>query len=118
MATDGTATLVTEGILRARFREGLDKEVLMKPEEKYQLRLDLGHIAWRFKSGHTIGVDISSSNFPQWDRNLNTDQPLFESTDRQVATNTIHHGKLTASFIELPVISNRESLEKLNYETD
>jgi len=118
VSADGTATLVTEGILRARFREGLDKEVFMKPEEKYQLKLDLGHIAWRFKSGHKIGVDISSSNFPQWDRNLNTDQALFESTDRQVATNTIHHGELTASFIELPVISNIESLAKLNYKTD
>ena len=108
---DGTSTLVTEGIQRARFREGLNKEIFMSPGEVYSLKIDLGHMAWRFNPSHRIGVDISSSNFPQWDRNLNTDQPLFSSTEFRVANNTIHHGGVNASRIELPVITDLDGLE-------
>lgn len=113
ISPDGTATLITEGIQRARFREGLDKQVFMKPGEVYQLSVDLGHIAWRFKPGHRIAVDISSSNFPQWDRNLNTDQPLYSSTDMKTANNIVHHGGKFASFIELPIVSDLGQLERL-----
>ena len=113
ISPDGTATLVTEGIIRARFREGLNKEVFMQPKEVYQLKVDLGHIAWRFDAGNTIGVDVSSSNFPQWDRNLNTNQPLFSSTEKRIANNTIHHGLENGSFIELPIITDLNTLEHL-----
>lgn len=113
ISPDGKATLVTEGIIRARFKEGLDKESFMQPNEIYQLRIDLGHIAWRFEPNHVLGVDVSSSNFPQWDRNLNTNQPLFSSTEKRIANNTIHHGPINGSFIELPIITDLKTLEQL-----
>lgn len=115
VAPDGTATLLTEGIQRARFREGRHREVFIEPGEIYALDIDLGHIAWRFKPGHRIAVDVSSSNFPQWDRNLNTGQDLYSSTEIQVATNTIHHGRTRGSFIQLPVVSDLTELERLPY---
>ncbi len=113
IAPDGTATLVTEGILRARFREGLQKEVFMKSGETYQVEIDLGPIAWRFGSGHRIGIDISSSNFPQWARNLNTGAPLYSSVEKKVAKNTVFHGAKNGSYIELPIISDWAALERL-----
>ena len=84
-----------------------------RPKEVYQLKVDLGHIAWRFDAGNTIGVDVSSSNFPQWDRNLNTNQPLFSSTEKRIANNTIHHGLENGSFIELPIITDLNTLKHL-----
>ncbi len=114
ISPEGTATLVTEGIIRARFKEGLSQESFMKPDEIYPLTLDLGHIAWRFESGHSLGVDVSSSNFPQWDRNLNTNQSLFSSTEKRIANNIIHHGQVNGSFIELPIISDVNALEHLS----
>lgn len=114
VAPDGTATLVTEGVLRARYREGLDREVFMKSGEIYQLKVDLGHIAWRFKPGHRVSVDISSSNFPQRDRNLNTSKSLYSGVQRNIANNSVHHGGLNGSNIKLPVISNWDALEKLS----
>ena len=113
LALDGTATLVAEGIQRARFRDGPDKEVFLTPGQVYPLRIDLGHIAWRFKSGHRIAVDISSSNFPQWDRNLNVDQPLYGGTDQQIANNSVHHGADVGSIIELPVVMDLQAFELL-----
>ncbi|GAB5454758.1 MAG: CocE/NonD family hydrolase [Henriciella sp.] len=113
VAPDGTATLLTEGIQRARFREGRHRELFLEPGEIYSLDIDLGHIAWRFKPGHRISVDVSSSNFPQWDRNLNTGQDLYSSTEIRIATNTIHHGAESGSFIELPVVSDPTQLERL-----
>lgn len=119
LSPDGSATLVTEGILRVRYREGLDKEVFMQAGELYQIAIDVGPIAWRFETGHQIGIDISSSNFPQWDRNLNTDTPLYTSTEQRIATNTIHHGLENGSFIELPIIRDLEALAPLpNFKTN
>lgn len=114
VSPDGTATLVTEGIQRARFREGLGREVFLKPGELYQLKVDLGHIAWRFQKGHRIAVDISSSNFPQWARNLNTGAPLYATTEMQVANNEIYHGGANGSYVELPVIADLSGLERFD----
>lgn len=114
VAPDGNATLVTEGIQRARFREGRHRAVFLKPDEIYCLDIDLGHIAWRFKPGHRIAVDVSSSNFPQWDRNLNTSMDLYSSTEIRVAKNTIHHGGTHSSHIELPIVSDLTQLQRLS----
>ncbi|WP_415400801.1 CocE/NonD family hydrolase [Tateyamaria sp. SN3-11] len=114
VAPDGSATLVTEGIQRARFRNGLGSETFMEPGQSYQLRIDLGHIAWRFAQGHRVAVDISSSNFPQWDRNLNTNDPLYSSTRIQVARNFVHHESQEGSYIQLPVLSDMSELQRLD----
>lgn len=114
ISPDGTATLVSEGIQRARFRDGKQTEVFMEAGEVYQMEVDLGHMAWRIEAGHSIAIDVSSSNFPQWDRNMNTDNPLYTSTDMQIANNVIHHGSVQGSFINLPVIYDLAELDRLD----
>ena len=101
---DGTAFNVQESILRARYREGFDKKVWMKPGEVYPLKIDLQATSNYFGPGHRIRLEISSSNFPRFDRNLNTGGTQFNETEWKVATNTIHHSKLYPSHIVLPVI--------------
>jgi putative CocE/NonD family hydrolase len=102
---DGTAMPVSEGILRARFREGLDKMKLLTPGQVYEYDIELTGTANVFKKGHRIRVDITSSNFPQFDRNPNTGDPLGTSARVRIANQTIHHGGAQASYIRLPVVS-------------
>jgi len=95
---------ITDGILRAKFRESSERQVLMKPGEVYQLTIkpfDTGNI---FKKGHRIRLDISSSNFPHYEVNPNTgENPAFSSRS-QIAENTIYHNAVRASYIDLPVV--------------
>lgn len=101
---DGFAMNVAEGILRARFRKGLDKPELLKPGEVYEFEIDMAGTANVFQPGHRIRVDITSSNFPQFDRNPNTGEPLGASAKVRVAQQTVHHGGARASHIVLPVV--------------
>ena len=101
---DGYAMPVSEGILRARFREGLDKMKLLKPGQTYEYDIELTGTANAFLPGHRIRIDITSSNFPQFDRNPNTGEPLGSSAKTRVAKQTIYHGGVTLSHILLPVV--------------
>ena len=92
---------VSEGILRARYREGFDKPVLMKQGRRYQLRIPLQPSANRFQAGHRIQIYICSSNFPNFDINRNTGDPT--SHELRIARNTIHHDALHPSSITLPL---------------
>jgi putative CocE/NonD family hydrolase len=105
---DGMAMPVSEGILRARFREGLDKMKLLTPNQVYEYDIELTGTANVFKPGHRIRVDITSSNFPQFDRNPNTGEPLGTSNRVRVARQTIHHGGDQSSHIVLPVVRGFE----------
>jgi putative CocE/NonD family hydrolase len=101
---DGKAYPMAEGILRARFREGLDKPQLLTPGQAYRYTVDLIGTAVVFQPGHRIRVDITSSNFPQFDRNLNTGDPLGKGTQPRLAQQTIHHSASKPSAIVLPVV--------------
>jgi putative CocE/NonD family hydrolase len=101
---DGKAYNVQEGILRARFREGFYKKVWMKPGEIYEIPVDLEATSNYFGPGHRIRVEISSSNFPRFDRNLNTGGNNYDETKWVTAKNEIHHSGAHASYILLPVI--------------
>ncbi len=103
---DGTAMPVSEGILRAKFREGLDKIRLLSPGEIYEYDIELTGTANVFKPGHKIRIDITSSNFPQFDRNPNTGNPLGSSTELKIANQIVHHGGTRLSHILLPVVSD------------
>ena len=106
---DGRAMPISEGILRARFREGLDKIKLLTPNQVYEYEIELTGTANVFLPGHRIRVDITSSNFPQFDRNPNTGDP-FGSSDRiRVAQQTIHHGGARLSSIVLPTVRPLEN---------
>ena len=95
---------VAEGILRARFRNGLDKMELLEPGKVYEFEVDMAGTANVFQKGHRIRVDVTSSNFPQFDRNPNTGEDLGASSRVRTAKQTIHHGGVQASHIVLPVI--------------
>ena len=88
----------------ARFRNGLDKMELLEPGKAYEFEVDMAGTANVFQKGHRIRVDITSSNFPQFDRNPNTGEDLGASNRVRVAKQTIHHGGVRASHIVLPVI--------------
>ena len=94
---------ITEGILRARFRDSLTEETPMVPGEIYPMTIRLYPTSNVFKKGHRLRVEVSSSNFPRFDVNPNTGEPLNEHRRRVVADNTIHHDAAHPSAIVLPV---------------
>ncbi len=101
---DGFAMNIAEGILRARFRTGLDRPQLLKPGEVYEFEIDMRGTANVFLPGHRIRVDITSSNIPQYDRNPNTGEKLGDSDRLRVARQTIFHAPGRQSHIVLPVV--------------
>jgi hypothetical protein len=103
---DGRSNLITEGFLRARFRDSLEKPALLVPGRIYQVTIPLWETAYVFKATHQIQLQITSSNFPRFDRNLNTAKPLGEGTeaDIRIAHETIYHDQADPSFLILPVI--------------
>jgi putative CocE/NonD family hydrolase len=101
---EGFHMLLCDSIRRARFRKGYDKEELLKPGEIVEFIIELPPVANRFKEGHRIRVDIASSNFPRFDVNPGTGEPLGRHTKRLKATNTLHIDKAHPSRIVLPVM--------------
>jgi putative CocE/NonD family hydrolase len=101
---DGTAIPLSEGILRAKFKDGLDKINLLTPNEIYAFDIEMTGTANVFQPGHRIRIDITSSNFPQFDRNPNTGNPLGSSSEVRIARQTIHHGGSRSSHIVLPTV--------------
>jgi hypothetical protein len=103
---DGRAMILTEGILRARFRNSFTMPELLEPDAIYELRLDLWATANVFLPGHRIRLEVSSSNFPRFDRNGNTGGVIAsESSDQyQPAINRIFHDAAHPSRLILPTI--------------
>ena len=93
-----------EAILRMRFRNGFEREELIEPGQVYAIEIELQPTANRFLPGHRIRLDISSSNFPLWDANPNTGEPLGRERRKQLAHNTVHHDADHPSQVILPVI--------------
>ncbi len=111
---DGTSLLVTDGVLRARFHRGFNREVFLEPGVVYALTVDLWSTALVFNKGHRIRVAVSSSNAPRFDPNPNTGNKLGEADgETRVATNTIHLSKAHPSHITLPVYFGPQNLWKL-----
>lgn len=103
---DGRALNLCDGIIRARYRNGTSKQELLKPDEIYEFTIDLWPTSNVFMSGHRIRVDISSSNFPRFDRNTNTGGNISADIDLKIANQTIYHQTNRLSQIILPVIPN------------
>jgi putative CocE/NonD family hydrolase len=100
----GEARNLTDGILRLRYRSGLDKVALVRPGEVYPVTIDAGVTSNVFLPGHRIRVEVSSSNFPRFDRNLNTGGSVADEKVLRKALETVFHGKKYPSRIVLPVI--------------
>jgi len=103
---DGRAMWVADGIVRARYRDGMDIPSPVVPGEVYAYRIDLGATSQVFKAGHRIRVDIASSNFPCYDRNSGSGKPAGQVTedDFVTATQRVCFGPGRPSAIRLPVI--------------
>ena len=101
---DGKPISLTDGIIRARFREGFDREVLLEPGKVAEVTIDLASIAHRFAAGHRIRLEVSSSNYPRFMPNPNTGAPANTSTEAQPAINNIHRGGATPSALHLHVL--------------
>jgi putative CocE/NonD family hydrolase len=101
---DGGAYNVVDGIKRAHGRKSPDHPELVNPGEVYEYVITMGNTSHFFPKGHRIRIDISSSNFPQHDRNMNTGNPIGEDARGIPAKQTIYHQKDYASYIDLPVI--------------
>ena len=101
---DGKAYNIQDGILRARYREGFTRKVWMEKGQVYKIRVDLSITSRFFEQGHKIRLQISSSNFPNFERNLNTGGNNYDETEWVVAENTVHHSRRYPSHLVLPVI--------------
>jgi putative CocE/NonD family hydrolase len=101
---DGRSMNMQEGITRVRYRDGFDRPRLMSPGKAYEVPVDLHATSWYLQPGHRLRVAISSSNFPRFDRNLNTGGRNYDETTWKVARNTIHHSAATASRLIVPVV--------------
>ncbi len=104
----GFDLLIGDGIVRTRFRESLTEEKLMEPGEVYPVTIKLYPTSNVFKKGHRIRVDISSSNFPRFDLNPNTGEPLNENRRVEAAVNTVYHDRQRPSHILLPTIPRKD----------
>ena len=101
---DGTAINLADGILRMRYRDSFERPELMEPGAVYPISIDLAGTANTFLSGHRIRLEVASSNFPWYDRNLNTGEHPAHGTRMQVAEQTVFHDAGRASRVDLLVM--------------
>jgi putative CocE/NonD family hydrolase len=104
---DGTARNLTDGILRLRYRDSLEKPELGKAGEIYRVTVDAGVTSNVFLKGHRIRVEISSSNFPRFDRNPNTGGVIADATRLLKASQTVYHDKDHPSCVVLMVMQGK-----------
>ena len=101
---DGYARNLTDGIIRARYRIPKEGAANLEPGEVYEFKIDLWATSNLFWKGHRIRLEISSSNFPRFDRNANTGKPIGSDSVMVSALQTIHHDGIYPSHITLPVV--------------
>ena len=101
---NGKAIIITQGVLRTRFRDSFQQPTLIEPERAYGYTIRLWETSNLFRAGHRIRLELSSSDFPRFDRNLNTgNEPGLDSVIA-VARQTIFHDSQHASHLTLPII--------------
>ena len=105
----GYALNLTDSIARLRYRNGREQGALLAPGEVAELTITLYPTSNVFAAGHQIRLDISSSNFPRFDVNPNTGDPIGQERRRQGADNKIHHSAAQASHVVLPIIPTRRN---------
>jgi uncharacterized protein len=102
---DGRAINLTDGILRLRYRDSIEHEAPpAQPGAVYSITVDCGVTSNVFLKGHRIRVEISSSNFPRFDRNPNTGRPVADETELRIARQKIFHDARRSSYLLLPLI--------------
>lgn len=101
---DGRAYNLDETIQRARYREGYDKQVFMEDGEVYKLEMTPMATSNYFRKGHSLRIEISSSNFPRFARNLNTGGNNYDESEGVIAKNSIHHSAMYPSQVRVPIV--------------
>lgn len=104
----GFTQRLCDGMIRARFRDGMDKPALITPGDVYRYEIDCWNTAHVFRAGHRVALQISSAAFPKFDRNLNTGAPLGMTSDMAIAQQTIFHDAARPSALILPIIPREE----------
>jgi putative CocE/NonD family hydrolase len=105
LAPDGFAENLTEGIIRGRYRDSQEKPEFMNPGQIYKVTVDLWSTSNVFRKGHRVRVEISSSNFPRFDRNMNNGEDAASARTPVTATNTVYHDVEHPSALILPVVA-------------
>ena len=100
----GYCQLLREGIIRARYRESFVEELLLEAGKTYEYVIDLGSMSHVFQMGHCIRLEVSSSNFPKYDRNPNTGCRFGEEAAFNMARQVVWHDAAHGSFVELPMV--------------
>lgn len=101
---DGMAFNLVDGVIRARYREGFEKEKLIEPGKVYQYSIDMWATSYLLEPGDRLRIDVTSSNFPRLARNLNTGAPFAKTTEMKVAHQVLHMSEQYPSHIVLPFI--------------
>ena len=101
---DGRSILVTDGILRCRYRKSRGKPKLLKKGKVYELTVELWPTAWRFAAGHRLRLAVTSSNFPRFDRNPNTGNDPAAGAEMRVTDNVVYHGDERPSHLTVRVL--------------
>jgi hypothetical protein len=104
---DGFAQNLTEGIIRARYRDSQEKAAFLNPGQTYKFALDLWATSNLFRKGHRLRLEISSSNFPRFDRNPNTGEDAASARKSVPATNTIYHDAEHPSALIVPIVPSQ-----------
>ncbi|MBT4485796.1 MAG: CocE/NonD family hydrolase, partial [Candidatus Latescibacteria bacterium] len=102
---DGKAINITDGIIRARFRNGMSDPDFVSPGDVVRYQIELGSAAITFQKGHRIRLEVSSSNFPRFDRNLNTGgrigkESVFEKAEQHIYHNSSHPSRLVLTVVD------------------
>lgn len=100
----GFAQRLCDGMVRARFRDGMDKPALIEPGTIYHYVIDCWNTSQVFKAGHRIALTLASSAFPKYDRNLNTGAPLGQTAEMAIADQRIYHDAEHPSAVILPIV--------------
>jgi hypothetical protein len=104
VSPNGSAVNLSDGILRLRYRDSLERPALAQPGQVYPITIDAGVTSNEFARGHRIRLEVSSSNFPHYDRNPNTGRPIADEKETRRAWQTVYHDRSRPSHLLLPVI--------------
>lgn len=106
---DGKAMMLTQGMIRARFRNSPEREELLVPGKKYDFELSLSHIAVKFLKGHRMRLDICGQSFPRFARNANTGNDPLTDTELKISRHTVFHDAKHPAVLRLPVLQTENN---------
>jgi putative CocE/NonD family hydrolase len=105
---DGYARIIEEGIIRASYRNGTGARELLEPGQVYRLSVEIGSTAILIPKGHRVRLEVSSSNFPKYDRNPNTGEDPLRARVLEAVTQRVHFGGDAPSHVVLPVVERKD----------